>query len=467
MKAKKGQVAVYLVLVLVALAVLMLTNVNVFLAVRSKNRMMNAVDAAALAAAKYQGYLLNRIGEENVARLRAAVLGEPYAGPDLRTLSFFGPIEALVKANDAAREWGYETGKVPDSINAFLDHLGEIRNDAELYPRSEENQLWPMYADRLAAALSGPPAVLPSYMEMVNPGTSGLFGSGGFYDVLAAKAWCWFTIGGNSSLLEGDPTSLPPAEVTPAPEYPENSEVFSLHVTYQSWADSDWAEEYEPGVGFSEKWTNFVCQVTGLEPADFVRNSSAADPESVWAFYDGNWKKWSSTFNPDNFPIAGSVRPEYDVAGCVAACMMIGEVQQIEEEGEARKSRDMLITADAKPLGTVEDLEGGGRVPVTAYNRFIAASRPGEQIFTEAQLALVGSVPRSPGVSMESGWYEHVKHHSPKSPSPGCDYCTLWSQWCEPSYRRSIQDWIKNHAEECRPKGGCGPAQKGGYPYAH
>ena len=234
MKAKKGQVAVYLVLVLVALAVLMLANVNVFLAVRSKNRMMNAVDAAALAAAKYQGYLLNRIGEENVARLRAAVLGEPYEGPDLRTLSFFGPIEALVKANDAAREWGYETGKVPDSIGAFLDHLSEIRNDVELYPRSEENQLWPMYADRLAAALSGPPAVLPSYMEMVNPGTSGLFGSGGFYDVLAAKAWCWFTIGGNSSLLEGDPTSLPPAEVTPAPEYPENSEVFSLHVTYQS-----------------------------------------------------------------------------------------------------------------------------------------------------------------------------------------------------------------------------------------
>ena len=49
MKARNGQVALYLVMVLLAIAVLMLVNVNSFLAVRSKNRMMNAVDEAALA----------------------------------------------------------------------------------------------------------------------------------------------------------------------------------------------------------------------------------------------------------------------------------------------------------------------------------------------------------------------------------------------------------------------------------
>ena len=463
MKARAGQVAIYLLLVLVALAVLMIGNVNVFLAVRSKNRMMNAVDASALAAAKYQGYLLNRIGEENVARLRAAVLGEPYEGPDLRELSFFGPIRALEKANEAANEWGYATGKVPDSIRGFLDHLNEIRNDAELYPRSDDNPMWPAYADALGAALQGPPAVLPSYMEMVNPGTSGLFGSWGFYEVLAAKAWCWFTLGDNASLLEMDPTALPPAEVTPAPECPANSEVFSLHVDYRTWGESEWSEEYVAGAGFSAKWTNFVCQVTGLEPTDFSKSSTAADQDAVWAFYDGHWGGWSATFNPDDFPIAGTVRPEYDVAGCVAGCMMIGEIQQVEEED----GRDMLITAEAKPLGTVEDLEGGGRVPVTAYGGFIAASRPGEQIFTEAQLVLVGSVPRASGVSMEADWYEHVKHHSPSSASPGCSYCKLWTEWCDPAYRRTIQGWIESHADSCRPKGGEGPVQKGGYPYAH
>ena len=78
MRARNGQVALYLVMVLLAIAVLMVVNVNAFLAVRSKNRMMNAVDGAALAAAKYQGALLNEVGRMNVEHLRAAVLGEPW-----------------------------------------------------------------------------------------------------------------------------------------------------------------------------------------------------------------------------------------------------------------------------------------------------------------------------------------------------------------------------------------------------
>ena len=47
---RRGQVALYLVMVLVAIAVMMFANVNMFLAVRAKNRMMNAVDEAAIAA---------------------------------------------------------------------------------------------------------------------------------------------------------------------------------------------------------------------------------------------------------------------------------------------------------------------------------------------------------------------------------------------------------------------------------
>ena len=62
MRARSGQAVLYLVMVLLALAVLMMVNVNAFLAVRSKNRMMNAVDEAAIAAAKHQGFLLNEIG---------------------------------------------------------------------------------------------------------------------------------------------------------------------------------------------------------------------------------------------------------------------------------------------------------------------------------------------------------------------------------------------------------------------
>ena len=473
MKARNGQVALYLVMALLAIAVLMLVNVNAFLAVRSKNRMMNAVDEAAIAAAKYQGHLLNEVGRMNVEHLRAAVLGEPWGeeGEDkeaeLRTFTFLRPVEAIRISNEAAADWGYESGEEPQALAGFRDHISEILNNPDLYPPTEDGvNLWHIYASALNAALAGSPAVLPSYMEMVNPGSAGLFANHGFYDVLAAKAWCWFTIGDHSHYLDDDPTQNEPFDIFPV-EVPENSEVYSLHVTYKTWMDSGWAEE-RTSDGFSARWTNFVCQVTGLAPEDFAKNSYADDPTQVWAFYDDMWKPWSTTYNPDNFPIAGTVKPEYDVAGCVASCMMIGHIQQLgKDDDQVQSDKSTLVTADAKPLGTVEDAEGGGTAPVTAYNRFIAASRPGEKIFTEAQLCLVGSVPRSPGVSMEPGWYDHVKKHVPQHPSPGCPYCKLWSEWSNPSTRDAIRRWIQQNADSCRAGKGGGPVEKGGYEYAH
>ena len=249
---------------------------------------------------------------------------------------------------------------------------------------------------------------------------------------------------------------------------PENSEVFSLHVTYKTWMDTEWKDEYISGKGFSEKWTNFVCRVTGLAPESFAKNSYAASETEVWAFYDDMWKTWSTTYNPDDFPIAGTIKPEYDVAGCVASCMMLGHIQQIGKDDEKLESdKTILVTAEAKPLGTVEDLDGGGRAPVTAYHSFIAPSRPGGQIFTEAQLVLMGSVPRSPGCSMEPGWYDHVKKHLPQQPGAGCGYCRLWQQWSDPSFRAQIRSWLQQNADSCRSGGGGGKVEKGGYPYAH
>ena len=249
MKARHGQVALYLVMALLAIAVLMLVNVNAFLAVRSKNRMMNAVDEATIAAAKHQGYLLNKIGQMNVDHLTAAIRGVPWTDDEgaskeaqMRKLAFLDPVDAIEEANAAAAEWGYRDGAEPRALEGFRDHISEIRNNPDLYPPTEGGEnLWHAYADKLASALGGSPAVVPSYMEMVNPGSSGLFANQGFYDVLAAKAWCWFTIGGNAGLLDGDPSQIEPYEITPV-EVPENSEVFSLHITYKTWMDSGWKE---------------------------------------------------------------------------------------------------------------------------------------------------------------------------------------------------------------------------------
>ena len=71
MKARKGQVAVYLALALLAIVMLTLMNVGAYLAVSAKNRTMNAGDAAALVKAveEYRADWRNR--DEYFAAARA------------------------------------------------------------------------------------------------------------------------------------------------------------------------------------------------------------------------------------------------------------------------------------------------------------------------------------------------------------------------------------------------------------
>ena len=473
MRAKGGQVAIYLLVVLVALVIMVLVDLNAFFAVRAKNQMMNAVDGAALEAARYQGYLLNRIGEINVRRLRMAVLGERWDEDEEKLdprhqISLFGPLKALVRANEAARGWGRDYGALSDVLARFREHIAEIKGQPDLYLEGGEGQggSWSDYANELERTLNECTAVVPSYMEMANPGTSGsLFANWTFYNVIAAKAWCWFSIGDRIKYLDQDPYQPVSVEFQPV-EPPENSEVFSLHVTYKTWEESEWGNE------FDAEWTNFVCLVTGLQPSDFSSKSFVTDDSELkWAFYDDRWGRWSSTFNADAFPIDGEVVPAYDVAGCFTSLMHIGEIPQMKISRDSTDAGDddfktinRLVTAEAKPFGTVRD-ESGSEAPVTAYRNFIAAPYGQAKIFDKAHLVLVGSVPRAAGVSMESAWYDHVKKHQPNALCPGCRYCDLWREFA--NSRTAIRLWLNANSESCRPKGGSGPVQKGGYQYAH
>ena len=58
MKARNGQIALFLLFVLVVIVLLTLLNVDTFLSVRAKNRVQNAGDAAALAAFAKAHHLL-------------------------------------------------------------------------------------------------------------------------------------------------------------------------------------------------------------------------------------------------------------------------------------------------------------------------------------------------------------------------------------------------------------------------
>ena len=108
-----GQVALVLVFLLASLLVLALMNVDVFLAARSKNRLTDAGDAAALAGARWQGLTLNLIGQLNLAHLDIACryAEDPLLASNLcagvaalqERIAFAGPLMGCFDANRAAR----------------------------------------------------------------------------------------------------------------------------------------------------------------------------------------------------------------------------------------------------------------------------------------------------------------------------------------------------------------------------
>ena len=121
MKFHRGQVSVYLALVLFAVIMLVMMNVGVFLAVSAKNKTMNAGDAAAIAVAKMQGEILNRIGEDNILHLKAALKGDLEQCTAIQTRQlracFLDPLEGIRLGSEAAAANGVEIddgmGEIP------------------------------------------------------------------------------------------------------------------------------------------------------------------------------------------------------------------------------------------------------------------------------------------------------------------------------------------------------------------
>jgi hypothetical protein len=122
---RRGQVALYLLMVLVGIFLIALLNVDTFDFVRGKNRSQNAGDAAALAAARKQGRLLNELGKMNVDHILAAVKNDVAECDGIveaqRRLVLLGPVEALRLASrslDRSMATGRLHGRMPRAARA-------------------------------------------------------------------------------------------------------------------------------------------------------------------------------------------------------------------------------------------------------------------------------------------------------------------------------------------------------------
>lgn len=481
MRARKGQIALFLLFVLVVLVLLTLLNVDTFVAVRAKNRLQNAGDAATLAAARKQGSLVNDIGRLNVEhfrlaatvtnelgavgveRLRSRIESEIVA--EQRRVALLGPVDALRLANEAAKRNGME---VRDSFAKILrEHVSDIRliysgggQQGDPYPEPYPGA-WTEYASRIESVIGEGLATGPDNLEFY-------YGMGGhmllnrqFYLAISGREWCWFHF--NASGLLTSYSSYDNWGPLPVrrENAMDNSEIFSLHVISRKCALASVFTDEEL-VALAKRYAD-----VDLKPEE-LRDTLLYDPEQVWFFFEPErWRQWFSGLSLVDdesgyeFPIAGEIKPEYNVRGCAAVCRCLTDVSAVAID----KDSEFTWSAGAKPFGTVEDLEGN-IAPVTALKHFVVPC------LTDVRLVPLDAVGGESLGTADYGWVAHVRYHlapylenGPRA--NGCFYCLQLETWEHASFRREGERWLKHYAGSCRRPHGGGPGGHGGTSHGH
>ena len=475
---RRGQVAIYLLTVLVALFLVALLNVDAFGFVRGKHRAQNAGDAAALAAARKQGRLLNEIGRLNVEHIIAAVGNDAEEceriAMDQRRLVLLGPVDGLRLASRAAKKNGM---KVRDEFAEILrDHIADIRlvymdgtnSEGEPYPEPYPGA-WGEYAAKIEEVVSEGLACGPDNVEFYGAQGGHYLLMKDFYHAVAAENWCWFRwkaeglLDGYSSYHDWAP--LPVRDERSM----ENSEIFSLHVRAWQGAITDILDTNE---------IRHICREYGggeIPQEELEKSYVITNREQVWFFFEGgrpgdggyNWGRWFNGLalagddDGYDFPIVGEIKPEYNVRGCAAICRCVNDVEAVAAEGVS----SVAWAAAAKPFGTVQNFEGETDV-ATALKSFVVPC------FSHVRLVPLDSVGGRDLSTADYGWVTHVRKHLGPYLDDGprhaheCFYCLQLQTWERRSFRESGRRWLRYYSDTCI-RGSGGGGSRGGTSHGH
>lgn len=466
MRGRRGQVAVYLVLVLVAIAVLMLMNVGAFLAVRAKNRAMNAGDAAALAAARVQGEILNEIGRLNLEHAVADESGQYGKSLEIireqKRLAFLGPFRALRAAQEAARANGAPRNAEMESI--LRQHVSHVRSayaqTPELFPEPWEGA-WEEYASELSAAVSEGICAGPDNIDFADAVQCFPLYSRSFYEMIFGEAWCKLVVANWTFLLNCDSHNMP------HPVYNENDavvncEICSLQLRLQPLALADEDERTRFRDALTRNGATFPPRdelVEDRRPAD--------DPSRYYFVYDPViWRDWRE-MDPDSefhFPLLGKVKPVFNVLGCASVFRVIETIPRLLTETTTTGS----WSAAAKPFGTIRAESGEAIVTdESAFGLVLPA-------YEETRLIPLSAayVDGQDLATADKDWLDHIREHIPQYLADGvdalpvCRFCGALTKWEDASYRAKIADWVKAHGQTCVRSSGS-VVYEGGTSYAH
>ncbi len=468
---KKGQVALFLLFSIVVLVLLCLLNVDTFLSVRTKARLENAGDAAAIAAARKQGLILNEIGRLNIAHLAAAYAGDSNEcariTAEQRRMALLEPVEALRLADRAARRNG---AKPRDEFSKILrEHVKDIRlvysgakEEGDPYPEPWPGA-WTEYASKIEDAMSGGLAAGPDNMEFYYASTGHLLVDKRFYFAISSRDWCWFFFHCYSVLQNYDSYN----DWAPLPASNENtfdnSEIFSLHVEAKKTALTS---------VFTLEEIFEIMRRYGAEPPEKgIFDGGGAlldDPSQTWFFFDtAAWSRWfngKSLAGDDNydFPIAGEIKEEYNVRGCAAVCRVEGNAKSVSTD----TSSAFTWTAAAKPFGTAAGLDGDVG-DVLSLKAFVVPE------FRDVRLVPLDSAGGENLSTADYSWVVHLREHLPvymaRGPAwlgHGCFWCKQLKTWENRGFHLTGSNWLKYNSGTCR-RGTGGHGGHGGTTHGH
>ncbi|MBQ2630814.1 MAG: hypothetical protein IJG13_14160 [Kiritimatiellae bacterium] len=469
MRMRRGQVALYLLLALVAIMVLVLGNVGAFVAVRAKNRAMNAGDAAALAAAHRQAELLNEIGKLNLRHAEADAVGDWEQSREIvrkqRRLAFLGPVDCLRAANAAARANGAQAD--PGMAGIIRRHTADIRSlylsNPDLYPEPWEGA-WEEYAAALDAIVSEGVAAGCDNVDFADAVSCFPLTSKSFYSMVAGRSWCKLVVARWEWLLDCDSHNMP------RPTAKENVAIVNSEFCSLDLAVAPLVLREDEQEAFRALLSLNGASFPPRQETPFEDNRPLDDISRLYFFYNtenGPWREWVELDPQGKFalPVVGKAKPEFDVLGCTAVFRVTGAMPNVLSGTVGRTSWN----AAAKPFGRIQTSSGLDSVLAPEARGLVLPA------YEAVRLVPVGAatVDGQDLSTADEEWLNHVRDHVPAYCADGlgglhhgCSYCAVLEKWEDPEFRAAAAAWISANAETCRRgSGGGGPA--GGTSYAH
>lgn len=467
MASRRGQVALYLLLALIVICVLALSTVDSFLGVRAKNRLENAGDAAALAAAHEEGRLLNEIGKLNLEHIKSAIRGDEKAcaaiTEEQARLALLGPFNALREANRAAKEKNGVAAR-EEFRDILKRHTSDIadkyRNALDVYPPAWEGA-WEEYLHEWLSLASEELAVGADNMEYFDTVGGHLLFSRDFYYAIAAHNWCWFHFNAEGALRNfTDHTAWEnPFENALHEANCANNELFSLHIEPRQTALTNILSLSEIRTALRD-YGDGALLFDAAQPPPLLTNDL-----QVWYCFDerywGTWfdgRRLVGNESAAEFPLAGEIKSVYNVRGAAAVCRVKQDVPSTVHDA----TNTCTWVAAAKPFGSL-----AGDKPVTDFNNFILP------VFSDVRLIPVDAAPGSDRATADYDWVNHQQRHlaiylerGPYATGSGCWYCRQLRDWEKPAFHELGSKWLNYNAASCiRPSPGT--SYSGGTSHGH